>query len=820
MLLGLVSAILPFSLVAADSSNASKPPNVLLIMTDDQGWGDLHCHANDSINTPVLDQLSHESVRLQRFFVSPVCAPTRAALLTGRYPGRCGVAGVSERLEVMRGDEETMAEVFANAGYRTGCFGKWHNGAQYPNHPLGQGFEEFYGFCGGHWNLYDDPILEFNGKAIETKGYITDLITDAALSFIDEAGERPFLCYVPYNAPHGPFQISQQWFSKYSDGILSAKTAAVYAMVENIDANIGRLLSKLQQRQLSDDTIVVFLTDNGPNGPRYNGGMRGAKGSVHEGGVRVPCFIRWPGQLQAKDCQQIAAHIDLLPTLAELAGIDWKPAHPLDGRSLVRLLKDGSDESFADRVLITSRPDKANLDQLGRAAARDQRFRLTIEKGKTQLFDMQTDPGQATDISKQHPEIVDRLSAAIDRHHRQVQPIITAPRPIPVGYEEVPSVFLPAVEAHSSGEIGFANGNGWAHDWLSNWTRPTDSVSFDVQFHQPGNYEIIVHANASVAGTQVTASIDDRSTTGALALTSHQRVVRPDLDTDSQPRLMMEFDRKSLGTIEVADTSQVKTLKLTADAESTFHLDLGGVTLVRTESESAKPMHLFVLAGQSNMAGRGKMGDEDRQPFPNVMMLNKAGQWVPAIAPVHFDKSVAGVGLGRTFAIQYAKANPDVTVGLIPCAVGGSPISAWQPGGYHSSTKTHPYDDAAKRIELAKQSGAVKGILWHQGESDSNDDAAKIYKPKLQDTLERLRTLSGGDVPILIGGLGQFAERPWNEARKKIDAAHRELAQEMPHTGYVPSDGLTANSDLVHFNTASLKEFGRRYFSAFQSLTQ
>lgn len=232
-------------------------------------------------------------------------------------------------------------------------------------------------------------------------------------------------------------------------------------------------------------------------------------------------------------------------------------------------------------------------------------------------------------------------------------------------------------------------------------------------------------------------------------------------------------------------------------------------------------LHLFLLAGQSNMAGRGKIAYEDLQPHPRVLVFNKAGEWAPAIAPLHFDKpGIAGVGLGRTFAIEYAENNPQVTVGLIPCAVGGSSLDAWQPGGFHESTNTHPYDDCMKRMQQAIVAGELKGILWHQGESDSNPALSKTYQSKLDELFERFRTeFDSPSVPIVIGQLGQFTEKPWDESRKLVDQAHRTLPDRMTNTVFVHSDGLGHKGDQTHFSAEAYREFGHRYFLAYQQLT-
>ena len=231
--------------------------------------------------------------------------------------------------------------------------------------------------------------------------------------------------------------------------------------------------------------------------------------------------------------------------------------------------------------------------------------------------------------------------------------------------------------------------------------------------------------------------------------------------------------------------------------------------------------HIFLLVGQSNMAGRGKVAAEDRQTHPRVLTLNKQQQWVPAVDPIHFDKSSAGVGLGRTFGIALAEQDPEITIGLVPCAVGGSPIDSWQPEGYHASTKTHPWDDMLPRAKLALEAGTLKGILWHQGESDSQPGKAESYEKKLHALIARLRDeLNAADVPFIVGQMGQFQERPWNESQQQVDAAHRALPEKVKRTGFVSSTGLAHKGDKVHFDAASYREFGKRYAAKYLEMTK
>src|SRR5438105_1030296 len=280
------------SLVAAAAATAATPqaasaaekPNVVVILADDQGWGDLSLNGNTNLRTPHIDSLAKDGARFERFFVQPVCSPTRAEFLTGRWHPRCGVSGVSTGAERLNLDERTIAEAFRAAGYATGCFGKWHNGSQYPYHPNGRGFQEYYGFTSGHWGEYFDPPLEHNGQFVQGSGYIADDLTDRAIAWLSKnaAAGRPFFCYLAFNTPHSPMQVPDRYWQRFEKAKLALRggrredvnhTRAALAMCENIDDNVGRLLAALRKGKLDRDTIVVYFSDNGPNGPRFNGGM-------------------------------------------------------------------------------------------------------------------------------------------------------------------------------------------------------------------------------------------------------------------------------------------------------------------------------------------------------------------------------------------------------------------------------------------------------------------------------------------------------------------------------------------------------------------
>jgi len=316
-----------------DEKNNRKP-NVILIMSDDQGWGDLSIHGNTNLSTPNIDGIADYGVAFTNFFVQPVCSPTRAELLTGRYFTRLGVHGTSAGGERMDNNVPTIATILKNQGYKTAAFGKWHNGMQPPYHPNARGFEEFYGFASGHWGNYFSPMLEHNGKLVKGNGFLADDLTDHGIDFMEENKEDPFFIYLPLNTPHSPMQVPDMYWSKFKNKELEMRyqnheeenilfTRAALAMVENIDYNVGRILNAMERLQLEEETIVIYLSDNGPNGWRWNGGMRGRKGSTDDGGVKTPFFIQWKKQIKpGVKVEAISGAIDVTPTLISLLGID------------------------------------------------------------------------------------------------------------------------------------------------------------------------------------------------------------------------------------------------------------------------------------------------------------------------------------------------------------------------------------------------------------------------------------------------------------------------------------------------------------------
>jgi arylsulfatase A len=469
-----------------NQSVKANRPNVVLILTDDQGWGDLNIHGNEQLSTPTIDQMAADGAHFERFYVSPLCAPTRASLLTGRYHLRTSTSWVSKGLENMNSQEVTLAEVFKDQGYKTGCFGKWHNGAHFPQHPNQQGFDEFIGFCAGHWNNYFSTTLEHNGEPYPTDGYISDILAEEAITFIEKNKDEEFFCYVPFNAPHGPFQVPDKNFNKYKDLGFNDKDAAVYGMCENIDDNVGRINAKVEELGIAENTIIIFMTDNGPNGKRYNGVMRGNKGSIHEGGVRVPCIIDWKGKITAKGIPQLVGHIDILPTLVSLCNLDPPETLPLDGFDISALLLE-DDASIPERLFFTKKSSEFIIPD---GAARSDQYRFVIERGDTMLFDMIEDPAQKHDIAEKEKEITTSMAAAYDDWFKDVTENFKPDSEIRIGFEEEVSAYLPAHEAGFSGDIHFMEGHGWAHDWLVNWGNDSDSVYWDVVVDQPTNFKL------------------------------------------------------------------------------------------------------------------------------------------------------------------------------------------------------------------------------------------------------------------------------------------------------------------------------------------
>ncbi len=578
---------------------AGMRPNIVVIITDDQGYGDFSLHGNPTLKTPHIDALGRQSVRFSRFFVNSFCSPTRAALLTGRYPLRTGVFGVTHNKETMRAEEVTLAELFRAAGYRTGCFGKWHNGEQFPYTPQGQGFDEFFGFHNGHWNNYFDTPLLRGAKFEPTKGYMTDVLTDEAIRFIGANGSGPFFCYLAYNAPHSPFQAPSAEFDHYKSLGLDDTLAAFYAMCARIDTNVGRILAEFERLKIADNTIVVFLTDNGGTAgvKHFNAGMRGGKTSVHEGGTRVPLFVRWPAGLKdAHVVEHIAAHIDITPTLLELCGIETPAGIKFDGRSLAPLLK-GNESNWADRTLFTHNPINETNRYPG--AVRTQKHRLVRElrggaqggsKAKAdrppsewQLYDMQADPGEAKNIAGELPAVVADLSKQYESWFDDISSAGLRRLPIQVGHAHENPVTLHAPQAYFSGGLKFFAGPGYAHDWLTGWSDPSAKVWFETEVVAEGNHELTLHYTcpAADAGSRIKVTLGDVSREIAVPAFEPRAIRLPHRDEPGHAKYVnREWGELPVGRFSLRKGPARLSIECSSKPGAAV-MDFKGVTLLR-----------------------------------------------------------------------------------------------------------------------------------------------------------------------------------------------------------------------------------------------
>ena len=491
----LLLAVWGGALPAQDAETAERP-NVLVLITDDQGYGDVGAHGNPRIRTPNLDRLWSESVRLTDFHVDPTCSPTRSAVMTGRYSTRTGVWHTIMGRSLMDPEERTVAEVFRDAGYRTGMFGKWHLGDNWPLRPQDQGFEHVVWHHGGGvgqgpdaWgNDYFDDRYEVDGEWRQFAGYCTDVWFEQALDFIGRDDDRPFFAYLATNAPHGPFHVADAYSDPYRVAGVPETMARFYGMITCIDDNLGRLREALAARGLAENTLLVFLTDNGTargHAPQrgeegswggFNAGMRGAKGSEYDGGHRVPCFVHWPGGGiggidGGRDVDALTAHVDLLPTLAGLCGVDVGATRPLDGTSLAPLLRD-ADVAWPERTLFVHSQRIEHPQKWRRAAVMTDRWRLV---GEDELYDVDADPGQRANVAGEHPEVVARLRDAYDGWWTSLEPGFDGYVRIGLGGPESPTVLMShdwhtedrGVPWHQDHVRRGYVSNGYEHDSLS-----------------------------------------------------------------------------------------------------------------------------------------------------------------------------------------------------------------------------------------------------------------------------------------------------------------------------------------------------------------
>jgi arylsulfatase A-like enzyme len=568
----------------------AAPPNVIVFLADDAGWGDYSHNGNTNIRTPNIDSIATGGAKFDRFYVCAVCAPTRAEFLTGRYHPRGGVRGVSTGQERLNLDERTVADAFKAAGYATGAFGKWHNGSQWPYHPQARGFDEYYGHTSGHWGEYFDPPLEHNGRMVREKGYIVDLCTDKALDFINRNKEKPFFCYVPFTTPHSPWAVPDSFWQRFRTKPIGLRatdpaqeneehTRCALAMVEQQDWNVGRILRRLDELKLTENTIVLYFSDNGPNSARWTGGMKGRKGSVDEGGVRSPLILRWPAKVKPGTMvREITGAIDLLPTLTSLAGVPRVGDKPLDGRDLSPLLF-GQKVTWPERNLFNVQNNNLSV--------RSQQYRLDPQGA---LFDMVADPGQTKNVAAEKADVAARLTQAANDWRASIPGAAKAPAPaaakagkgkggkgggggalLPpddraytVGYREFPWTPLPARDGVPHGGVQRSS-SAPNCSYFVNWTSKDDSMTWDIEVNTAGNYEVVIDYTAAEAGAAIELEFKGSKLAGKVApawnpplYTNQDTITRPPAESQ-----MKEFRPLNLGVMRLEKGRGLLTLRAT-----------------------------------------------------------------------------------------------------------------------------------------------------------------------------------------------------------------------------------------------------------------
>jgi arylsulfatase len=457
--LAALSLLLTVGTLTAADPIAGRRPNVVFILTDDQGYGDISAHGNPVLKTPHLDRLHAEGVRFTDFHVSPTCAPTRSALLTGRHEFKNGVTHTILERERLTPKATTLAQVLQKTGYTTGIFGKWHLGDEPEYWPSARGFDEMFihgaggigqtysGSCGdAPGNSYFDPTILHNGKFEKTKGYCTDVFFAQATKWIEtvKGRDKPFFCYIPTNAPHTPLDVRPEDEARYKDKVKQANVAKFFGMIANIDDNVGRLLDKLKEWEIEKNTLVIFMNDNGGTAgvPIFNAGMRGSKATPWLGGTRAASFWRWPGTLTPADCDRLTAHIDFFPTLAEIAGVKLSEevTKQIEGRSLTTLLQNPKAD-WAERTLFTHAgrwPKGADVDDFKYVgcSVRVKQWHLVSAgkakgKGQWELFDVSVDPGEQMNVADKHPDVVKKLNAEYDTWWASLPPYLVNENAVP-----------------------------------------------------------------------------------------------------------------------------------------------------------------------------------------------------------------------------------------------------------------------------------------------------------------------------------------------------------------------------------------------------
>lgn len=488
-----------FSRVPCESADMPRPPNVIFIITDDQGYGDIAYQGNPLLKTPHLDRMARESAQLDNHHHDPLCSPSRAALLTGQYAARNGVWHVIHGRHLLQPAATTMADVFSANGYRSAMFGKWHLGDNYPFAPHYSGFDEALCHRGGgigelpdYWgNNYVDDVYFRNGTPTRCAGYCTDVFFDAALHFIESNAEAPFFVYLAPNAMHAPHIVPDQYAAPYLEQDIPEERAKFYGMIANFDENLGRLFARLQALTLDEDTLVIFTADHGTaagfdpaSGDGFNAGLRGVKGSLYDGGHQVNFFLRWPKRLPAeRKVSQLTAHIDILPTLIDLCALETDPELEFDGRSLASIIRGEADKLPERPVIIQLQPNRPR--KWHQTALLRGRWRLV---NGLELYDVGADRAQKQDIAAEHPEILASLSRDYDAFWEDMGRAFDQAIAIPVGTDYENPTLLSARDWHpTAGRVP------WRQRWIDDPAYDADGFWW-IDVSRAGRYQVELRA--------------------------------------------------------------------------------------------------------------------------------------------------------------------------------------------------------------------------------------------------------------------------------------------------------------------------------------
>lgn len=571
--------------VSATRPNAIKVsairPNVILVITDDQGYGDLGCTGNPWIKTPNIDDFYKDSVHLDDFHVQPLCAPTRSAIMSGHRPLRNGVWATCWARSILRQDEETIADIFLANGYRTGMFGKWHLGDNYPYRPQDRGFQRVVAHKGGgvgqtpdFWgNNYFDDTYFHNGMPVKHEGYCTDVWFHEAKKFIKECGDEPYFAYIATNAPHSPYLVSENYSVLYSDNP-DIPEPNFYGMITNIDENFGKLRQMLKDSGQEDNTILIFMTDNGSSAGSllnakqfvnkgYNANMRGKKGSYYDGGHRVPFIIRWPdGNISGgKSIGEMTLDVDILPTIVELSGISHKSKVDLDGESLVPLLNGDAEELNGDRFNFIQYDQGTEPPPKMRNTVMTRRWRLVYGK---ELYDIKKDPEQKNDIADKYPDVVSRLKEEHEKWWDVHSKRFDEYSPIHIGSNMENPTRLDSMDV--MGDVAWNQGHvAIAQKSAGKWS---------VFVEQPGDYEFSICRWPKELNLPADETIDDNA---AGQIAPYLKSIKP-----------VKIYPQSVN-LKIFDQSYTKDyLKGTMNTVFNIHLDKTGLTTVEASFVDAK----------------------------------------------------------------------------------------------------------------------------------------------------------------------------------------------------------------------------------------